>query len=149
MTEQTAHTHLSPPPSSSGQAVRAAIHAAISPNGCARTIAVTMFDGRVSPRFDCAESLMVITAEGPHIVGIATVRCPGEEPSEKVRLLDRLGVDVLICGGLTQECRRQLEATHVALVPWARGEIGEVVHRFLRHHPALPSAPHERGRRAP
>ena len=85
------------------------------PNG-PKTLAITTFGDRVSPRLDCAESALLVTLEDGEIVGYASVRLVQTNPLQKIDLLVRLGVDVLICGGLTEACAQKLETTVIILI---------------------------------
>jgi predicted Fe-Mo cluster-binding NifX family protein len=98
-----------------------------------KTLAITTFGDRVSPRLDCAESALLVTLEEGEIVGYASVRLVQSNPLQKIDLLVRLGVDALICGGLTEACAQKLETTDIVLMPWARGEVDDVLLEFLDH----------------
>jgi len=96
-----------------------------------RTIAITTFGDRVSPRLDCAESALLVKLEDGSIVGYENVCLVQSNPLQKIDLLVRLGIDVLICGGLTEACARKLKTTDILLMPWAQGEVDEVLMEFL------------------
>jgi predicted Fe-Mo cluster-binding NifX family protein len=51
---------------------------------------------------------------------------------EKVHLLVKEGVQVLICGGLTESHTNMLQGSGIRVIPWVQGEIEDVLTRFVR-----------------
>jgi predicted Fe-Mo cluster-binding NifX family protein len=90
-------------------------------------IAIPNCRGRVSPVFDVATRLVLVRLEGETEVGRNEgVLC--EEQSEGiVRGLGELGVEVLICGAISQGLRVALEFAGVRVLAQVCGEIGAVV----------------------
>ena len=94
-------------------------------------LAIPEFHGRVSPVFDCCQRLLVIdtTMEGPD-------RIVSHDWSELVCVkrpdrLSEMGVKTLLCGGISTDLAREIEAAGVQVIPWISGEIGEVFDAYL------------------
>jgi len=96
-----------------------------------RTIAIPIFGNRVSSRLDCSESFLLFAIEDGKIVQRQEIRWTNANVLQKIHLLLQEGVSILICGGLTETCERLLRENSIEVIPWIRGEIEEVVSRFL------------------
>jgi predicted Fe-Mo cluster-binding NifX family protein len=90
-------------------------------------IAVPNCQGRVSPVFDVAARLLVIRVKG----GAEQERRENvlfeKQPNGIVRSLVELGVDVLICGAISQELELLLKKAGVRVVADICGEIDAVM----------------------
>jgi predicted Fe-Mo cluster-binding NifX family protein len=95
-----------------------------------QTIAIPVFGNRVSSRLDCSESVLLVTIEDGSVVRRQETRWTHVIPLEKIRLLVQEGVDVLICGGLTETCANMLHDTDIEVIPWVRGEIVQILFQF-------------------
>jgi len=76
-------------------------------------IAVPNCQGRVSPVFDVAARLLVVRLKGGAELDRWEVALFEKQPGEIVRSLRELGINVLICGGISQGLRVALE--HVGI----------------------------------
>lgn len=72
--------------------------------GQMKTIAITVFGTRVSSRLDCAESVLLVTVDNNTVKKRERVRPVQFNPLEKINMLIKLGVDAVICGGITEVC---------------------------------------------
>jgi predicted Fe-Mo cluster-binding NifX family protein len=93
-------------------------------------IAIPVFGNRVSSRLDCSESILLVSIEEGKVVRREETRWTHVNPLEKVRLLIHEGVNVLICGGLTETCANMLHDTDIEVIPWVRGELEQVLVQF-------------------
>ena len=73
-----------------------------------------------------------MSIEGGTIVQRQETRWVHVNPLEKIRLLAQEGVEVLICGGLTETFANMLHDTGIDVVPWVRGEVEEVLLQFMQ-----------------
>jgi predicted Fe-Mo cluster-binding NifX family protein len=91
-------------------------------------IAVPVWSGRVSPVFDVARCLMIVEVIG----GEATFTEQHDlECRDRVSLLSEIGVDVLLCGAVSQELEERVLAAGVELVMEIRGEADAVIRAYL------------------
>ena len=90
-------------------------------------VAVTEHQGRVAPVFDTSTKLLVFTLSeaGDQAIG-------GEDWSalsrhSRVIRLRELGVDALICGGISCLVEEQIIRQGIQLMSWRSGEISDVL----------------------
>ena len=94
-------------------------------------LAIPEFNGRVSPVFDCCRRLLVIdtSMKGPDRIAsqdwseLECVKRPGR--------LKELGIEILLCGGISTHLAREIEAGGVYIIPWISGEVGEIIDAYL------------------
>ena len=96
-----------------------------------RKVAIPVFGSRVSSRLDCSESVLLLMIDDGTVVRRQEMRWTHVNPLEKIRLLVHEGVEVLICGGLTETCANLLHDTGIEVIPWVRGESDEVLSRYM------------------
>jgi predicted Fe-Mo cluster-binding NifX family protein len=94
-------------------------------------IAIPVFGARVSSRLDCSESVLLISVEEGQAVRREESRWMHLNQLGRMDLLVREGVEVLICGGLTEVCENFLRDTGIKVIPWVRGEVDEVLSQYL------------------
>lgn len=95
-------------------------------------IAITKFHSRVSSRLDCTQNIDLIYVENHKISKWEHIHLTAKNPLDKINTLKDLGVEVVICGGITEICLNQLKNDRIDVYPWVRGEIQDVVQRFLK-----------------
>jgi len=84
----------------------------------------------VSPVFDAARELLVIdTAAGPRTRWTAPFS--GSLIPQRVQRLKELGIDVVICGGISNPLRAMAEAAGVRVIPWISGSVEQVLGAYL------------------
>jgi predicted Fe-Mo cluster-binding NifX family protein len=94
-------------------------------------IAVPTFGSRVSPRFDCAEAVLVVSVDD----GRPSVRdefsLSGLAPHERINRLLELGVDTVVCGGIDCWSVQSLQSAGVTVYGWVAGEIDAALDALL------------------
>ena len=94
-------------------------------------VAVPVWNGRVSPVFDTARKILVVDIEGQKEV--ARTEEAIEEmfiPSRAAKLTE-LGVNVLLCGAISNPLAMMLSASGIEVVPFLTGEIEETLGSYL------------------
>ena len=89
-------------------------------------IAIPHWKGMVSPVFDAARELLVIdTTAGSQ----ARWKEPfsGSLMPRRVHRLKELGIDVVVCGGISNPLRAMTEAAGIRVIPWMSGPVDEVL----------------------
>ena len=93
-------------------------------------IALPIWNGRISPVFDTAGRILVAEV----IDGEETMReehAIGELfPPLRVRRLKELGVEVLICGAVSNQVAMIVDAAGIGIVPWVSGCVEEIIRAF-------------------
>lgn len=93
-------------------------------------IAMPNWKGRVSPVFDVARELLVIdTTGGAH--PRRTEPFSGSLMPQRVQRLKELGINVVICGGISNPLRAMTEAAGIHVIPWMSGPVDEVLAAHL------------------
>ena len=111
-------------------------------------IAIATFDTRVSPRFDCAQSVLVITideGEPPERQQLAVGQWA---PHERINRLLELDVDTVICGGIDRWSVASLQSAGVTIYGWVTGEVEDALAALLRGDLGAEAARGGNGRQA-
>jgi predicted Fe-Mo cluster-binding NifX family protein len=86
-------------------------------------IAIPTFGARVSPRFDCAQSVLVVTVEDGTPSKPQELLASGWAPHQRINKLLELGVDTVLCGGIDCWSVESLQSAGVTIYGWVTGEI--------------------------
>ena len=95
-------------------------------------VAIPTFGDRVSPRFDCANTFLVMTLERDEIVHREELSAADWAPHDRINRLVDLGVDSVICGGIDRWSADSLLSVGIDLHGWISGSIEESLAAF-RH----------------
>lgn len=94
-------------------------------------LAIPQWQGRVSPVFDVAGSLLMID----HVEGVETVRqrivLVEDFPLERARRLAGLGVDMLICGAISRPLQRALLHSGIGVISQICGDVEQVADAYI------------------
>jgi predicted Fe-Mo cluster-binding NifX family protein len=94
-------------------------------------VAIPTFGARISPRFDFAPSLLLLTLEGRQVKNRQEIALNPGDPWRRVEKLKELEVETLICGGIDCHSQQMLEENRIRLIPWVAGEAEEALQVFL------------------
>ncbi|SHF17716.1 Predicted Fe-Mo cluster-binding protein, NifX family [Desulfofundulus australicus DSM 11792] len=94
-------------------------------------IALTRWGNRISPLFDVAQEALVVEIDRGRPVTWRRVKLDSAWPSRLEQLV-RQGVEVLICGGISNFLYYQLVSRGIRVIPWVTGEVEEVLWAFLQ-----------------
>lgn len=97
-----------------------------------QTIGVTIWGNRVSPVFDSARNLLVVSLVDGHIVNVSTLKFDPDHPAQLVQLLRSRNIGVLICGAVSEGPAAVLEGAGIELIPFIAGDVQKVVETFIR-----------------
>jgi predicted Fe-Mo cluster-binding NifX family protein len=110
-------------------------------------IAVPLFNSRVSPRFDFAAKLLVVTITDGEITDRQEFSLVNLNPIKRTSLLCELHVQVMLCGGISCFAERFIKGHGIELVPLVQGEVEEVLDLFINGNlssatiPIIPEQP--------
>ena len=94
-------------------------------------LALTVWDGRISPVFDvCREALVLNIVKG-NVVSTSKETLDSLTPRLKIERLVSLGVETLICGAITELLHREFASRGVNVLGFVIGEVNEVVQAFV------------------
>lgn len=102
-------------------------------------IAIPHWQGRVSPVFDVAGSLLLVEVEDGRELRREEVRLARTEASARVADLTRLGADVLVCGAISAPLQARLAAAGVQVVGFVCGAVEDILAGFLSGELANPA----------
>lgn len=94
-------------------------------------VALTVWEGRLSPVFDVSREAVVLTVEGGAVVGRTLERIETPTPAHKPDRLTALGVDTLLCGAISEPLHHELSSRGVEVIGFVAGEVEEVIETFL------------------
>ena len=113
-------------------------------------IAIPVFHSRVSPRFDCAQEMMLVTVEDGKIAKQQKIEFENDLAMDRVSKILSLRVDVLICGGIDRWSMQKLQHTNLEVYAWLTGDVQDLIASFLNGHlPKQDSFRPGRGRGGP
>lgn len=95
-------------------------------------IGIPEYRGRVSPVFDTCQRLLVFQAsDHGGLIPLEAQDWSCLPPLVRPNRLRERGVDVLLCGGISDWVARQVEAQGIRLVPWLSGDVNRVMSAFF------------------
>ncbi|RPI72724.1 MAG: hypothetical protein EHM47_07615 [Ignavibacteriales bacterium] len=96
-----------------------------------KTIALSVFGNRISSRLDVCEKIMLVEVDNHSILNKETILLNNNDTVKKLDSLIQLKPDVLICGGLTNLCKKMLSNNKIKVIPWIQGNTEEILNLFL------------------
>lgn len=94
-------------------------------------VAVTIWEGRISPVFDACREVRLLEIEGGSIAADAVVALETDGPDAKVERLVELGVKVLVCGAISEPLQSALLDRGMDVIGFVAGKADEVVNAYL------------------
>jgi predicted Fe-Mo cluster-binding NifX family protein len=94
-------------------------------------IAMAHWQRRVSPVFDVADRLFLITIKDGREVRRESLRLASIDPFERARKLAERGVNVLLCGAVSAALEKALTAAGIQVLGFLGGEVESIVAAFL------------------
>lgn len=113
-------------------------------------VAIPLFNSRVSPRFDFAAKLLVVTIADGKITDRQEFSLLNLNPLKRTSLLCELKVQVMLCGGISCFTERFIKAHGIEVVSLVQGEVEEVLTLFVKGNlssaiiPIIPEQPFRR-----
>lgn len=104
-------------------------------------LAITEYDGRVSPVYEVAKEILLVVVEGGREVSRHRCSLDGGAPLRRIRRLVEYGVQTLICGGITASQVELLHAVGITVVDQQAGPVDRVLQAFIDTPLDAPSLP--------
>lgn len=102
-------------------------------------LAVTVWDERISPVFDSARTLLLADIKDARIKNISYQSFTPQFTDRLTGELSRLGIDVLICGAISEIHSTLIESCAIRLIPFISGNVKQVVEAYAMGNPLVPS----------
>jgi predicted Fe-Mo cluster-binding NifX family protein len=96
-------------------------------------IALTTWEGWISPVFDVARQLLVVEIDDGKIAGRKEEQLPGDETAAQIDRLVQLDVQVLICGAISQPMVDMADAQGIVVFPFVSGKVDEIITAWLEN----------------
>jgi predicted Fe-Mo cluster-binding NifX family protein len=94
-------------------------------------IAIPLWQGRVSPVFDEASRILLVDISNKRERHRREESLVMQNPFDRAKLLPNLGVDLLICGMISQTQQTALASTGIRIIPHICGSMEDVIAAFL------------------
>lgn len=93
-------------------------------------VALTVWEGRVSPVFDVCREALILDVRDGRLEAFPNQSFTGNDYRTRTQLLVENGVEILICGAISTEARMELQARAIRVIPFVAGSAEEVIASF-------------------
>jgi len=90
-------------------------------------VALTVWEGRISPVFDTAQSVLVVDLEKGNPISRHNETLHGDSVQEKIEKLRALGVETLVCGAVSRPLADWVKTSGIRLFPFVSGDLDDVL----------------------
>ena len=94
-------------------------------------VALTIWEKRISPLFDCAGMLLVVEIADRTESHRYFVPFHYESAFSRAANLSDLGIEVLICGAVSDLFANTIESYGIKIIPFIAGPVDEVIDAYL------------------
>jgi len=94
-------------------------------------VALTVWQDRISPVFDVAQTLLIVELHNREIIKRFSVPMVPRVSSHLAGWLKDLGIDVLICGAISQLPAAIVEAEGIQLLSFVGGNVEDVLRSYM------------------
>ena len=94
-------------------------------------VAVTTWEGRISPVADLTQELLVVDIGGQSITRRHHEHFDNDSLFYRAKKLDDLGVKTFICGAISSFYGALVEGYGIRLISFVHGQVDEVLNAFL------------------
>ena len=103
-----------------------------------KKVAIPIFQNRVSPVLDSCRHMLLIDMEQHTDMKRETVYMDEMSLTERCRIFAKLGVTIVICGGVSEVFSNMLMGANIRLINGIAGEIDDVITAFLEERLDMP-----------
>lgn len=107
-------------------------------------VAITIWENRISPVADSAGEILVVDVAGGNIIRRRHERFEDDSLFNHAGKLAELSVTTFICGAISDFYSGLVEGYGIRLIPFANGQVEEVLNGFLSDSLVNPTIFHER-----
>ena len=95
-------------------------------------IGIPVWEGKISPVLDAASRLKVLEVEGEKEIGRFEIYLEEQAITRKCLRLQGSGVDILICGAISNRFCSMLTASGIKVIPWKCGPAKDVLEAYMK-----------------
>jgi len=98
-----------------------------------KRVAIPVFQSRVSPVFDCCSRALLVDLEPGQNREVKRIEITLENltVSERLNLLNKLRVTIVICAGISQSFHDRLIAARISPIAGVAGEVEQVLSAYM------------------
>ncbi len=96
-------------------------------------VAITVWQNRISPLFDATRKLLISVIHDGVVIEKHLVSLDCISPFSRAATLETLGIDILICGGVSDFFARLIEARGIQIIPFVSGRVDEIIDAYLKN----------------
>ncbi len=96
-------------------------------------VAVTVWKNRISPLFDATRTLLIAVIHDRVVIEKTIVPLECISPFSRAATLESLGVETLICGGVSDFFAKLIEARNIQIISFVAGRVDEVLDAYLKN----------------
>ena len=94
-------------------------------------VALTVWENRISPLFDCARMLLIVDIVDRTETSRHFEPFHYESPFSRAAKLSDLGIEILICGAVSNLFTNVIETHGIKVIPFVAGAVDEVLDAYL------------------
>ena len=94
-------------------------------------IALSTWNGRISPVFDVAQKLLLVDVAGGREVARTVIEMNEQAFALRAAKVRELGANVLLCGAISRALAALVDSSGVKLVAFLAGEVEDVLGAYL------------------
>jgi len=100
-------------------------------------IGVPIWQDKISPLFDTCSRLLIVVARGGHELSRHETYLDEVDISRRCQRIQRLKIDVLICGAISRPFSMMLEAAGIKVISGITGAVEDVLEAFFHKKRSL------------
>ena len=105
---------------------------AILASGVDMKVALPIFGPKISPRFDCATSFLIIQIKGRKVAGMVSFAVHEAGSFHRIKFLQNQQITVVLCGGIRRCDFRRLVEVGIEVYGGLLGPTDQIVEAYLR-----------------
>lgn len=94
-------------------------------------VGIPLFGDEIAPRFGAAQEFLVAEVEHDRAVVRKTVVVTESDANQLPAAFERLGINVLVCCGITMFCEQSLREHHVDVISGVMGPAEQALNCFI------------------
>ncbi|MBD3170242.1 MAG: hypothetical protein GF307_12220 [candidate division Zixibacteria bacterium] len=94
-------------------------------------IAIPCRHNLVSPVLEEATEFIIVEMENSNYVNNARIDLNGKSPVQKLQYLVDTGVDMILCGAVSNSYINSITAKGLEVVAWLKGDVDEILQAYI------------------
>ncbi|MCP4634570.1 MAG: hypothetical protein GY855_16705 [candidate division Zixibacteria bacterium] len=94
-------------------------------------VAVPNWNNWISPVLDEAGNFTVVELDNSVQINREEINLEDKSPLERIQILKALGVNLILCGAVSNDYLRMISSNAIKTIPWLRGDIQQILEAFI------------------